>query len=300
MLDKITGMKVFVTAVKEGSFAAAAAKLAISPQMIARHVATLETGLGVRLLNRTTRKQSLTTTGIDYYKRCLHILGAIEDAERIAMDNALQPSGTLRVNAPVAFGRYALIPFVTDFLQRYREIRIELTLSDVLTDPLEQGFDAVIRIGALSNDLRLVARPLPPYRLVVCAAPSYLEKNGTPESPVDLARHECLEFSPWHAGLTRHWTFIREQEMTDVDVNGRFAVNDWGAMLEAALHGAGILIGYEKAVRENISRGELLPVMPGYHFIERPMHVLYGEERFTDTKVRCFIDDLGKWFHRAL
>jgi len=297
MLDKITGMKVFVTAVKEGSFAAAAARLAISPQMIARHVAALETALGVHLLNRTTRKQSLTTTGTEYYQRCLHILNAIEDAERLAMDNQLQPSGTLRLNAPVTFGRYALIPFLTDFLARYLEIRIELTLSDVLTDPLEQGFDAVIRIGALSRDLRLVAKPLPPYRLVVCAAPSYLEKRGTPESPADLGRHECLGFSPWLAGLTRHWTFSRDQEITDVDVNGRLAVNDWGAMLEAALGGAGILIGYEKAVRENIHRGELVPVLPGFFFPERPLHVLYGEERFTETKVRCFINDLCQWFH---
>ena len=297
MLDKMTSMKVFVTAVRAGSFAAAAATLAISPQMIARHVAALETRLGVRLLNRTTRKQSLTTTGSEYYKRCMQILSAIEDAERITMDNAVQPSGTLRLNAPVAFGRYALIPFLTDFLQRYPEIRIELTLSDVLTDPLEQGFDAVIRIGALSHDLRLVARPLPPYRLVVCAAPSYLEKRGTPESPDDLGRHECLGYSPWQAGLTHHWIFTREQEMTEVDVNGRLTINDWGAMLEAALHGAGILIGYEKAVEENIQQGKLVPVLSEFRFRERPLHVLYGEERFTDTKVHCFIDDLCKWFH---
>jgi DNA-binding transcriptional LysR family regulator len=297
MLDKITGMKVFVTAVKEGSFVAAAAKLILSPQMIARHIAALETQLGVRLLNRTTRKQSLTTTGYEYFKRCNQILGAIEDAERIAMDNTVLPSGTLRLNAPVTFGRYTLLPFLTEFMKHYPDIRIELMLSDALTDPLEQGFDAVIRIGALSHDLRLIARPLPPYRLVVCAAPSYLQNRGMPEHPDELSKHECLGFSPWQAGLTHHWTFIREQVISEVEVSGRFSTNDWGSMLEAAVSGAGILIGYEKAVRGYIERGELVHVLPEFMFPERQLHVLYGEERYTETKVRCFIDEIGKWLH---
>lgn len=292
MLDKITGMRVFVSVVKNGSFVAAAQALSLSPQMVARHVATLEQQLATRLLNRTTRKQSITATGQAYFHRCVAILEALDDAERLARGTAIIPSGTLRLNAPVTFGRYALAPFLTEFLHRYPELRVELTLSDALIDPLEYGVDAVIRIGELESALRLAAKALSPYRLLACASPLYLEKQGTPQHPADLQHHHCLGFAPWQHDGAFHWPFIHGEERWRVQVSGQLVINDWGAMLEAALRGGGVLLGYEQALSEPLQRGDLVRILPQYAFPQKAMHLLYDPRRASETRLRVLIDEL--------
>ncbi|MDO6406760.1 LysR family transcriptional regulator [Pantoea phytobeneficialis] len=297
MLDKITGMRVFVATVQQGSFVAAAEKLAMSPQMVARHIASMEKQLETRLLTRTTRQQSLTPTGNQYFKRCQTILQAIADADSEARGSADVPSGTLRLNAPVTFGRYALTDFLTDFLARYPHINIELTLSDDVINPAAEDFDAVIRIGELDKNLRLAARPLAAYRLITCAAPEYLAKQGWPQHPADLAHHQCLTFAPWQAGLSDRWPFISEGLLYDVDVNSRLKINDWGALLEAAIRGAGVVMGYDKALALPLKRGQLVAILADYPCPERAMHLLWQPARVNETRYRVFIDALCEYFH---
>lgn len=292
MLDKLTGMRAFVAVVQSGSFVAAADKLDMSPQMVARHIATLEKELETRLLNRTTRRQSLTQAGALYYKRCEAILPAIDSAEREASGTKEILAGTLRLNAPVTFGRYVLVDFLSMFLERYPQMRIELILSDKVINPASEDFDLVIRIGELDKKLRLAAKPLPAYRFIACAAPQYLTKHGRPVHPSDLQAHECLVFAPWSAGLTHCWPFIGTEGSADVMVNSRLAINDWGAILEAALRGTGVLVGYEKELKQLIHKGKLVPVLEDFTIPSREMHLLYDPSRINESRYQIFIDEL--------
>ncbi|MGE0972290.1 LysR family transcriptional regulator [Klebsiella sp. WOUb02] len=297
MLDKLTGLRVFVAAVREGSFVAAADRLGMSPQMVARHIATLEKQLSARLLNRTTRKHSLTPAGSQYFRRCEAILQAIDDADSEANGAAESLSGMLRLNAPVTFGRYALVHFVSQFLQRYPQLRVELTLSDEVINPAAEGCDAAIRIGELDANLRLAAKPLSAYRLIACAAPRYLERRGWPLHPADLADHECLGFSPWFEGATHRWPFYSTKGLIEVEVTSRLIVNDWGAMLEAALKGVGVLIGYEKGLEQPIKEGRLVAILADYTFPERTMNLLYDPSRLKETRYRILVDELSDYFN---
>ncbi|MDE1187198.1 MAG: LysR family transcriptional regulator [Pantoea sp.] len=297
MLDKLTGMRTFVAAVQTGSFVAAADKLSMSPQMVARHIAALEQQLATRLLNRTTRRQSLTPAGCQYFRRCEAILKAIEDAEHEASGTTDVPSGTLRLNAPVTFGRYALVNFLSQFLQRYPQMSIELTLSDEVINPAAESFDMVIRIGDLDKNLRFAAKPLPAWRLIACAAPQYLAKHGWPQHPSDLHHHECLGFSPWPAGLTHQWPFLSTEGLTGVTINSRLTINDWGAILEAAIQGTGVLIGYERGLEQPIKQGQLVTLLADYKIPERAMHLLYDPSRASETRYQVFIDELCEFFN---
>lgn len=292
MLDKLTGMRAFVVVVQTGSFVAAADRLDMSPQMVARHIATLEKQLETRLLNRTTRRQSLTPAGSLYYRRCETILQAINSAEREASSSSAILAGTLRLNAPVTFGRYVLVDFLSIFLERYPQMRIELILSDDVINPASEDFDLVIRIGELDKKLRLAAKPLPAYRFIACAAPRYLIKHGRPEHPADLKVHECLVFAPWSAGLTHYWPFASPEGPVEVMVNSRMAINDWGAILEAALRGAGVLVGYEKWLRQLINKRKLVPVLEDFTIPSRAMHLLYDPSRLNESSYQVFIDEM--------
>ncbi|MEE3643222.1 MULTISPECIES: LysR substrate-binding domain-containing protein [unclassified Brenneria] len=222
---------------------------------------------------------------------------AIDDADSEASGTAEIPAGTLRLNAPVTFGRYALVGFLCQFLQRYPQISIELILSDEVINPASEGFDAVIRIGELDKDLRLAAKPLSAYRFIACAAPEYLAKHGWPRHPSDLKHHQCLGFSPWQAGLTHRWPFISAGGLSEVMVSSRLAINDWGAMLEATLKGAGVLIGYEKALEQPLKQGQLVTILADYRFPERAMHLLYDPSRAKETRYKVFIDALCQYFN---
>ena len=182
MLDRLTSMAVFVRAAEAGSFAAVAESLGMTPQMVAKHIAALERQLGTRLIQRTTRRQSLTEFGQLYLERCHTILAEVEAADTLAQTAQAEPRGRLRLNAPVTFGRYGLMPLVTGFLRAFPAVEIDVVLSDRLVDPVDEGFEAVLRIGALNPQLALVARPLQPYRLLACASPDYLLGAARPTS----------------------------------------------------------------------------------------------------------------------
>ena len=187
-MDQLTSIRVFVKAAETGSFAAAAGQLRLSPQMVARHVAALEAHLGTSLIARTTRRQTLTDIGRSYYERCRVVLAEIAEADAVAQEMKATPSGIIRVNAPVTFGSHALAAFITDYLARYPDVQVELTLSDRIVDPIEEEFEVIVRIGELA-DSSMVAWPLLPYRLIACASPDYILRHGEPQTPTDLQHH---------------------------------------------------------------------------------------------------------------
>lgn len=294
-MDRLTSMAVFVKSADLGSFVAAAEAMGMSPQMVAKHVVFLEDRLGAALLHRTTRRQSLTDVGRAYYDRCKLVLAEAEAADTIAQDMRSQPKGVLRVNAPMTFGSFTLAPFITRYLARYPDMQIDLTLNDRFVDPLEEGFDVMVRIGAV-EDSSLIAHPLAPYRLIACASPTYLARRGAPETPADLERHDCLAYAYWSPSIPCRWLFTRNGRDEEIKASGRMRSNDWKALLHAAIEGYGVTLGPESVMKAEIDSGRLVRVLPEYEGPVRPMHVLYPAGRRPTVNVRSFVEALTEEF----
>jgi DNA-binding transcriptional LysR family regulator len=289
MMDRLTSMSAFVMAAESGSYASAAERLGLSPQMVAKHVAALEHRLGARLLNRTTRRQSLTELGSAYYERCKHILSEAQAADSLAQIMHDTPRGKLRVSAPVTFGSYSLMPFVTEFLREHPEVEIDLHLTDRAVDLVEEGFEVAFRIGPLVTT-SLTARPLAPYRLVACAAPGYLAERGAPTTPIDLKHHECLGYAYWSRPADREWVFCRGADVLRIPVASRLQVNESKALLSAALDGFGIVLGPADFLAPALQSGALVRLFADFEAPSRPMHLLYTANRLRTAKLRRFID----------
>jgi len=295
MVDRLTSMAVFVRASELGSFAAAARDLALSPQMVAKHVASLEHRLGTNLLDRTTRRQNLTAIGRDYFERCKAVLAEIEQAEADAQDMIAEPRGRLRVSAPLTFGTYSMGPFVGAFLSRYPEMEVDLILCDRYVDPIEEGFEVMLRIGELDNS-SVIARKLRPYRMIACASPSYLDRHGSPDSLDALARHDWLVYGDGAAGARCKWVFEGPSGPVMVQGQSRMRSNSWSTLLQAALSGHGICLGPEEVLQQEIKAGRLRQVLPDFRGPSRPMHALIPSGRRATAKIRCFIDALVEAF----
>jgi DNA-binding transcriptional LysR family regulator len=293
-MDRLTAMEIFVRVVELRGFTAAARASGISPTMASNHIQALERRLGARLLNRTTRRQSLTEIGAAYYAQCLDILGRIEGAEIAAREMRSRPKGRLRVSAPITLGSALLIPALADYLQRYEEVAIELLLNDRQVDLAEEGFDAAFRFGALP-DSGLVARPLRALGRVVCASPAYLERRGTPQRPEDLAGHDCLAFH--NVRPEDGWTFPHAKPRT-IGVAGPLTVNNGPALLRAALGGIGIVMLPDYLVAEEIAAGRLQRLFPDQAFSSPPLQLVYLPDRHMTPKLRSFVDFVLERFGR--
>ncbi len=292
-MDVFDSMKVYVLAVEKGSLSAAAAACGISATMAGNHLRTLEKRLGMQLLQRTTRRQHLTPFGEDYYARCKEILRLVAETDAQAQNQQLAPAGRLRVAAPVTFGTEALMPALPAYLDRYPEVSIDVSLSDRVVDLVEEGFEAAIRIGPLP-DSALIARPLAPYRMMVCASPGYLERRGTPQRPEDLSQHECLSFAP--AALV-HWRLTDEEGVCRVPVSGRLQVNQGQALRVAAVHGLGIVLQPAILLDADVQAGRLVQLFPNHELPSRPMSVVYLPDRYRSAKLRSFVEFLVERFH---
>ncbi len=290
-MDRLASMAAFVKAADLGSFAAAASALRISPQMAAKHVAFLERRLGAALINRTTRRQSLTDVGRAYYDRCRLILAEAESADALAEEIRARPKGVLKVNAPVTFGSTSLAPFVTSYLARQPEMQVELNLCDRYVDPLEEDFDVVVRIGE-RGDEGFVRHPLAPYRLIACASPAYLAARGAPRTPADLEGHDCLAYGYWSPSAPCRWLFARNGRTHEVRAGGRLRSNNWNALLQAAIEGVGVTLGPESVLGAEIAAGRLVRVLPDYEGPSRPMRALTPAGRRPTVKARTFIEAL--------
>lgn len=296
-MDRFVGLSVFVAAVDHGSLAAAARAHGITPAMAGKHVAAIEAELGVRLLQRTTRKLHLTDIGLDYYQRSSLILDALDEANRSASQQQDQPHGTLRVSAPTTFGALHLGRPVAEYTRRYPNVSVEMSLGDRYVDLIEGGFDMAIRIGTLP-DSSLISRRLGESGMAACAAPSYLDKHGRPSDPADLRRYDRLAFSrPTSGG---DWSFTdRKGKRVTVSGPTRLKADNMQMLLAAALDGGGIVYGPTFVLREHIASGALEQVLPDYTTESLGIHALYPSSRMLGTKVRCFVDILEEKFGRA-
>lgn len=292
-MDLLDSMKVYVLAVEKGSLSAAATACGISATMAGKHLRTLEQRLGMRLLNRTTRRQHLTAFGEDYYVRCKEILRMVVESDAQAQNLQLAPTGQLRITAPVTFGTEALIPALSEYLDRYPQVSVDVALCDRAVDLVEEGFEAAIRIGQLP-DSALIAKSLAPYRLMICASPEYLARKGTPGKPEDLSQHECLSFSP--AALA-HWRLTDQDGEYRVPVSGRLQVNQGQALRVAALHGLGIVLQPAILLEADVRAGRLVQLFPTHELPSRPMNVVYLPDRYRSPKLRSFVDFLVERFN---
>ncbi|WP_220806450.1 LysR family transcriptional regulator [Noviherbaspirillum aridicola] len=282
-MDRLRSMEVFVAVANAGSFAAVSESLGMSAVMVGKHVRQLEQRLGISLISRTTRRQSLTEAGRAYAERCRLILAEIRAAESGAEALRSAPRGSLRISAPVSFGTQRLAPAITEYLAAYPEVGVDLNLSDRVVDLVEEGFDAAVRIGDL-QDSTMVARPLMPYQMVMCASPEYLSKAGVPRRPADLARHQCLDFSPH--GRRVHWNL---KGIEGEFPASRFRSNNGQALRMAAIAGHGIAMQPEMLLREDIDAGRLVVLMPDYLPEPRPMSLIYRRDHQPTPKMQTFI-----------
>ena len=286
-MDKLACMLVFVKAVETGSISAAAEELDLSSQLAGKQLRALEQGLGIKLLTRTTRKQSLTDGGRIFYDHAKNILAEMAAAEALIAETRATPRGRLRISAPITFGSHALAPELPDYLKRHPEISLDLSLTNRTVDLVEEGFDVVFRTGDLP-DSGLLARRLAPLRLVVCAAPAYLRSAEKLVQPEDLQRHECLIFA--HTSLRTQWSFEGPQGRVTVPVAGRFSTDSGEALRAAAVAGMGVLLQPHELVAEEISAGRLVRLLPEYEPPARPLHALYAPDRRMTPKLRSFLD----------
>ncbi|NBJ12626.1 LysR family transcriptional regulator [Microvirga arsenatis] len=294
MLDRVTGMQVFVRVAALGSFSAAARELDLSQTMVTKHVAALEERLGVKLLHRSTRRLTLTEGGRSYLAACERILAEIEEAEAEASLERIEPRGVLRLNVPLTFGFRHIAPAIPEFNRLHPAVSFDLGLADRYVDLIEEGWDLAIRIGRL-KDSSLVARRLAPCRTVVCAAPSYLKEHGTPRSLEDLAGHNCLGYTLPSAIGANRWTFGLEGE-TVVPVQGNLRANNGDALLAAAVAGQGLIYQPTFIVGDSLRDGSLVRVLGSYPTYEPGIHAVLPSGRQAPAKVRAFVEFLARRF----
>jgi DNA-binding transcriptional LysR family regulator len=288
-MDRLTSMAAFVKAAESGSFATTASALGISPQMVAKHVTYLEARLGARLLNRTTRKQSLTVIGKAYYDRCKVALAEVDWADAIADEARGKPRGLLRVNAPVSFGTHSLTPVIARYLSGHPRVDVDLVLNDRFVDLIDEGFEAVFRIGPLGKS-NLGAIELAPFQKIACGSPAYLEERGIPSILSDLADHECLIFGNWPEPTVSDWLFVRDGLTSKALIHGRLKANSAASLLQATLAGFGLALLAEDLVRPHLSTGRLVRVLPNYETPPSPIHLLFHPDRRQTPKLKSFIE----------
>lgn len=286
-MDRLACMKVFVKAVEAGSISSAAAELNLSSQLAGKQIRALEDGLGIKLLTRTTRRQSLTDSGQLFYERARNILAEMEAAEALMAETRSEPRGRLRISAPITFGSHGLAPEIPEYLRQHPEVSIDLSLTNRTVDLVEEGFDVVFRTGDLP-DSSLIARRLASYRLALCAAASYIKLAEPLRAPLDLLKHECLVFS--HTSLRTQWSFDGPEGRVTVPINGRFSTNSGEALRAAAVAGMGILLQPYELVADEIEAGRLIRLLPEYEPAARSLHVLYASDRRMTPKLRSFLD----------
>jgi DNA-binding transcriptional LysR family regulator len=285
-MDKLRAMATFVKIVDSGSLTAAAASLQTSLPSVVRALAALEASLGVRLLNRTTRRLSLTDEGREYCERSRRVLTEIDEAEAALSARRVAPKGRLRVTAPVMLGRLRVTPVVTEFLAAYPAIALELLLLDRIVDLVEEGIDAGVRIGELPES-SLVAIRIGETRRVVCASPEYLEEAGAPKVPRDLTAHRCIAFSA--IGPAHEWSF-GGKATTRVPIRAVLTINQVDAALEACVRGLGCAQFLSYQVQSAVDTGRLKRLLTAYEPAAVPIHIVYPQARLLSANVRAFVD----------
>ena len=296
-MDQLAALRAFTAVIESGGFAAAARRLGIATSSVTRQVDSLEAKLGARLFNRSTRTVTPTNAGHSYYVHAVRILSDLEEADRAIAQLDESPRGPLRVSAPVAFGRLHVAPMVAGYLARHPAVELELNLSDTLVNLVEENVDVAIRVADLQDSPALIARRIAPHRRVVCASPEYFAARGEPETPADLAHHNCLCYAQGPRRI--FWRFKDEHGTRDEEVGGTLRSNNAETLVEAAIRGAGIVVLPTWLVGEHLHAGRLQPVLtqyrygrPGEHFAVADIYAVYLTNRSGTPKVKSFIDAL--------
>jgi DNA-binding transcriptional LysR family regulator len=290
-MDRLTSLTAFVRVVDAGGFSAAGRKLNMSTTMVSNHVQALEDRLGARLLNRTTRKVSLTEIGRAYYDRCIQILADIEQADDIAGALQSTPRGTLRIYTNTHLVQF-LSPVVAEFLAGYPDVKVDLVIGERNVDLIDENFDLAVRMIP-SPDSSLIVRSLATWRHVLCCSHGYIEKHGKPEQISDLAERNCIRHVNYPYG--DEWRFVdRKGAPATVRVSGNLVSNSGETLLRAALAGVGVWLAAGFIVRADLESGELVRLLPEYRPIEFSMNAIYPHRHHLSAKVRTFIDLLAR------
>jgi DNA-binding transcriptional LysR family regulator len=292
-MDKLTSIRAFTRVVQHGSFAAAARELRLSRSAVSKYVIELEQELGAQLLVRTTRSASPTENGQAYYERCIAILADLEEADLAVARLQSEPRGLLRVNAPMSFGTLHLGRAVADFMERYPELQIQLVLSDQQIDPVQEGFDVTLRIADLPSS-SLIARKIAPALRVVCAAPSYLARRGTPTHPHDLRQHDCLTYGYLATG--NQWKLTGADGDHWIHIPWTLCSNNGEVLRDAVVKGRGIALLPTFIVGADLQEGSLRSILTDYTAPEISVYAIYPQTRHLSVKVRMFIDFLIERF----
>jgi len=295
MLDRITSIEVFLAVSRLGSFAQAAAELGLSRAMVSKHIKSLETQLGVRLINRSTRAIHLTEAGNTYRREVSPLLDALADAETQIGEMSKGASGRLALAAPTSFGLFHLSPRIAGYMTQYPDVDIHLMLTDRSVNLIDEGFDIAIQIGEL-DDSSLVARRLGEVSMITCAAPDYLATHGVPDNPEQLSVHNCLVFAENIQRDYGHWRFGAGASTVPVRVFGTMVSNQGDALRIAAVAAHGIVHLPEYIVRDDVAAGRLQPILGDCAAPVRPIFAVYPHREFLGTKVRNFLDYLIETF----
>lgn len=290
-------MAVFVRSVELEGFSAAARELALTPSAISKIITRTENRLGVRLLNRTTRKLVLTEEGESYFSHCRRILAEIEQVETELSRRRKTPSGLLRVNCGLTFGQSQLVAAMPEFLSRYPEIRVDLTLTNQFVDLMKEAVDLLIRIGG-GSDSSLIGRKICHLERIVCASPEYLKKCGTPKTPDDLRQHNCLWVTTNPA--LKRWPFRTSGGRLVIEVDGNFCANDFLSVRDLAVQGMGIARLGDLVASEPIRQGRLMPLLMDFHESEPvPLYALFPQGRHRSPKLNVMLTFLAEKFSHA-
>lgn len=292
-MDRLTSLSVFGKVVECGGFSAAARRLNMSVTMVATHVQSLEERLGVRLLNRTTRKVSLTETGKFYYDRSSHILAELEEADRAAGALTTTPRGTLKIYSSTAIVRF-LLPVIDEYFELYPSVSLDMNIGERMIDMIEDGYDLAIRTVP-SPDSSLMVRKLTPWRHLLVCAPAYLETRAEPTIPADLAGHNCLQYGYYPYGNEWHFE-TASGERVSVRIDGSVLSNSAETLRHLALNGRALWLAPSFVVSEDLAAGRLVQLMPDFRGVEFAINAIYPDRTHLPTKVRLFIDLLAERF----
>jgi DNA-binding transcriptional LysR family regulator len=284
----------FVLIVKQGSLSSAARELDVTPASVSKRLSKLEERLGVSLLNRTTRRLSVTDEGELYHAHAVRILSDLEEMELLVSNRRSAPKGLLRINAPLGFGRTYITPIISNFVKRYPEVEVRLQLTDHPLSLVDEAFDVGIRFGEVP-DARLIARKIAPNRRLVCAAPSYLKQYGAPKIPHDLTRHNCIVLRQNDAAYGS-WRFTRGRSSETVKIRGTLSSNDGEVALNWVLDGHGLMLRAEWDIAKYLRSGRLQIVLAEYAAPPADIFAVYPEKHHTSSKVKVFTDFLAASF----
>lgn len=287
-MDTLDGLKTVVAVVETSSFTAASERLGISKALVSKYVGEVESNLGIRLFNRTTRQLALTEAGRRYYQESVVLLEQYSALIDKVTGEQEKPQGLLRISAPVTFGEMILAPLLPEFLRLYPGLKVELLLSNGAIDMLEEGIDVRLRIGGV-DDSNMIARHLKTFPLILSASPDYIQQYGLPTTPQDVTEHNCIIDSNFRVG--KQWPFISPQgEAETINVKSIASVNSPQAVREIAIADGGIAMTPNFIVEDAINNGKLIPILPEYTTLEFGLFAIYPHRKYVAKKVRCFID----------